>query len=262
MSWVAAGVVGGALITGFMGQESSEDAAHATTQAAEQSAGVQREMYQTTRADLAPYRDVGAPALQRLMYLAGLGGTGTDGQAGSLLKPFSFSNADFEKSPGYEFRKAEGEKAIQRGALARGLDASSATLKNLSRFNQGLASDEFGAAFQRAFSTDAANKQQPFNVLSYLAGTGQNAAAMTGQAGTNMAAGTAQAYTAAGAGQAAAAMSSGAAWNNAIQGGISNYMYQKRYDDMMSRFPVFAGGTPTSNFSYTGTTAAGGYQYG
>lgn len=260
MPWgVAAAAVGGALVSGYMGGEASEDAAHAQTQAAEQSAAVQREMYQTTRSDLAPYRDAGVPALQRLMQMVGIGGDPKSAGYGSLMKDFTL--ADFAKDPGYEFRKAEGEKALERGALARGMNGSTGTLKSLMRFNQGLASEEYGAAYGRY----EAGKSSKFNLLSNLAGTGQNAAAMTGVAGTNMAAGTSQALMAGGAGAAGGIMGSASAWNNAVQGGISNYMYQKRFDDMMSRFPVMSGtpsGTATSNFEYTGTTAAGGNQYG
>lgn len=236
MSWVAAAVVGGSLISGVIGSEASEDAAHASSQAAAGSTAVQREMYNTTRGDLAPYRDAGAPALQRLMQLTGLSGDPKSAGYGSLMKDFTLK--DFMADPGYQFRKAEGEKAIERGAMARGLNMSSATLKNLMRFNQGLASDEYGAAYGRF----EAGKSSKFNLLSYIAGTGQNAAAMTGQAGTNMAAGTSQALATGAAGTAAANMAGAAAINNSIQGGISNYMYQKRFDDMMSRFPVFTPG--------------------
>lgn len=310
-------ILGGALISGFLGDRAASKSAGAISDASNASAAVQREMYQTTRADLAPYREAGVPALQRLMYLIGLpmpndkplaptreqftktepvagdggtlrqmafdprqsgwgqaqggmgrflgGATGkstfdqegfdaattkyneelkaweeaqakqaTDPEFGSLMRPFT--NEDFEKDPGYQFRLDEGEKALERGALARGLNASSATLKNLMRFNQGLASDEYGAAFAR-HDLNRANK---FNMLSYIAGTGQNAAAMTGQAGANMASGVSQAIMAGGAGAAAGYMGSGSAWNNAIQGGLSNMMYQQRFEQMMKRFPVFA----------------------
>lgn len=235
MPWgYAAAAVGGALVSGVMADDTAEDVSHASSQSTQASINAQKEMYQATRGDLAPYRDAGAPALQRLMHLTGIG-TPQSGVAGfgSLTKDFTL--ADFSKDPGYEFRKAEGEKAIARGAKARGLNVSSWTLKNLMRYNQDLASSEFGAAYSRF----EGGKSQKFNVLSYLAGTGQNAAAMTGQAGVNTGAGVSQSILAGGAGQANAAMISGTGWNNAIQGGMANYMYQKRWDDMMSRFPVF-----------------------
>lgn len=260
MPWGFAAVAVATIGAAYISSESAEDAAHATSQAANDSNAVQREVYRTTRADLAPYRDAGAPALQRLMYLSGTGPSDGGQGYGSLTKPFSYSLSDFSKDPGYEFQKAEGEKALDRGALARGNFASTASLKNLMRFNQDLASTQYGAAYNRAFTGDAANKQQSFNVLSYLAGTGQNAAAMTGQAGVNMAAGTANANMAAGAGQAQAALISGQGMNNAIQGGLSNYMYQQRYDAMMQRMPVFGQQPAASSSQPSGLT--GGFESG
>jgi hypothetical protein len=60
-----------------------------------------------------------------------------------------FSNEGLEQDPGYQFRQAEGEKALQRGASAKGLSLSGGALKDLSRFNQGLASEEYGSAYGR-----------------------------------------------------------------------------------------------------------------
>lgn len=50
---------------------------------------------------------------------------------------------NFYKDPGYEFRLAEGQKAIDRVNAARGR-LGGAGIKDLMRFNQGLASDEYG----------------------------------------------------------------------------------------------------------------------
>lgn len=50
----------------------------------------------------------------------------------------------FETSPGYQFRKAEGEKAIRRLASAKGHLGSGAMYKDLMRYGQGLASSEYG----------------------------------------------------------------------------------------------------------------------
>jgi hypothetical protein len=49
----------------------------------------------------------------------------------------------FYKDPGYEFRLAEGQKAIDRINAARGR-LGGAGVKDLIRFNQGTASDEYG----------------------------------------------------------------------------------------------------------------------
>ncbi len=64
----------------------------------------------------------------------------------------------FLNSPDYEFARAEGTRGIERSAAARGGLASGNTLASLSRFNQGLATQNYGNYVNR---------------LSALAGIGQ-----------------------------------------------------------------------------------------
>lgn len=252
MPWGAVAIAGASVVSGVLGADAAEDAANISANATDRSTALQREMYQTTRSDLAPYRDAGSAGLARLMYLTGLGGSDTgDGQYGSLMRDFSMK--DFEKDPGYQFRLEEGEKGLNRAMAARGLANSTPGLRSLMRFNQGFASDEFGKSYARF----EASKGQKFNLLSYLAGTGQNAAAMTGQVGTNTAAGASQAMMQGAAAQGNAALMGGAAWNNAIQGGIGNFMYQQRWDQMMNRFPVLSGPTTTGGINWMNT---GGFE--
>jgi hypothetical protein len=94
---------------------------------------------------------------------------GSQGDA-ALLK--SFTNEDFVKDPGYEFRQAEGEKGINRALAARGGFNSGAALKALDRYNQDYASSEFSNAFNR----DAATKARTFSFLSGASGQGLQAA--------------------------------------------------------------------------------------
>ncbi len=72
---IGAGVLGAgaSLIGGGMAASASRDAA-------QQSAEVQRHMYDTTREDYAPYREVGTSALRKL---AGMYGVGYSGSAGT-----------------------------------------------------------------------------------------------------------------------------------------------------------------------------------
>ena len=77
-------------------------------------------------------RDAGASALQRLQDVI-LGG----------------DMSQLQIDPGFAFRQAEGNKAIERAAAAAGSFGGGANLKDFSRFNQGLASQEFGNAVNR-----------------------------------------------------------------------------------------------------------------
>jgi hypothetical protein len=100
---------------------------------------------------------------------------------GELLR--AFSNEDFVKDPGYEFRMAEGEKGINRSLAARGGFNSGAALKAINRYNQDYASNEFSNAYNR----DAANKARTFSFLSGTAGQGLQAAGSAAGVGQNAA---------------------------------------------------------------------------
>lgn len=240
--WTGLAIAGGSLASGLLGSNASKNAARAQGDAVKDTLQMEREHFDATRNDLAPYRDAGVPALQRLAFLTGTGGDPGQPGHGSLTKNFSLQ--DFAADPGYGFRQQQGEQSLNRAMTARGLSSSTTGLKSLMSFNQDLASQEYGAAFGR----DQANKSNQFNMLSYLAGTGQNASAMTGQIGANMTAGMSGSMLAGGAATAGGIMGSGSAINNSIQGGLGNYMYQKRFDDMMQRMPVFS--SPANSPSY------------
>jgi len=131
-------------------------------------------------------------------------------QFGSLLKDFSLE--DFEKEPGYEFRLGEGEKGINRSALARGLYDSGPTLKALNRFNQDYASGEYGEAWNR----DAAEKSRKYNFLSGIGNTGQVTTQQVGSLGAQNAANQADLITGAGNARAAGIVGGANAWGNAL----------------------------------------------
>lgn len=143
-------------------------------------------------------------------------GAANDPMKGSLLKPFGME--DFQASPAYQFNLSEGEKAINKAAAARGNYYAPGTLQDISKYSQGVASNEF----QNAYSNYNTNMGNIWNRLSTLSGSGQNAAAMTGtnatqvagQIGNNMMSG-ANAQAAGQVGQANAVNSGlGSAYNN------------------------------------------------
>jgi hypothetical protein len=82
----------------------------------------------------------------------------------------------FEADPGYQFRMSEGMKALERSAASRGILQSGQTLKNITRFGQDAASQEYQNAFQRYLR----ERQQKLQPLEYRIGLGQ--AAASGQA--------------------------------------------------------------------------------
>ena len=77
----------------------------------------------------------------------GIGGDQNAADYGSMAKPFGADQ--FQQDPGYAFRQAEGMKALERSASARGNLLSGATMKGIQRFGQDLASQEYQNAAPR-----------------------------------------------------------------------------------------------------------------
>lgn len=76
MSWVAAGVAAGSVASGVISAVGAGKAVDKQRQATEKAVAAQNAQYQTSRADLQPYREAGQAALTRLQKLLGLGAPG------------------------------------------------------------------------------------------------------------------------------------------------------------------------------------------
>ena len=209
-------VVGSAVIGGAASIYSGNKAAGAAEDASKRSDATQRYMYDQSRKDYAPYRDIGVSALDKLGALYGIqrtpeaepspqvnfqgmqglpgggsffdrvgdvfrqvnngnaantgGGANTGNPAQSSYVPADFS--DFYNSPDYQFAYDEGMRATNQSLARQGLSGSGAAMKRLTRFGQGLASQQLG------------NYK---NSLAALAGVGQSATGQLSQLGANTA---------------------------------------------------------------------------
>ena len=107
---------------------------------------------------------------------------------------------NFMTDPGYQFRFEEGQRALERGAAAKGGLLSGGLARKTQRYGQGMASNEYSNVYNR---------------ISNIAGLGQVATNQSGayamNAGQSMGTAAAQGGYAAAAGQQAA----GNAWANA-----------------------------------------------
>ncbi len=110
----------------------------------------------------------------------------------------------------------EGQKAIERSRAARGMLYGGATGKALMRFGQDYGSSEFGNAFNRYM----AQRDQQYNELAGISGTGQTATNQVGQQSVQTGAEIGQNIV--GAGNARASGYVGGA--NAISGGVGQYL--------------------------------------
>lgn len=71
--------------------------------------------------------------------------------------PFRLSAEELYADPGYQFRKSEGENALERLGAARGYTSSGRELREAARYASDLASQEYGAAYERG-SSDLARR--------------------------------------------------------------------------------------------------------
>lgn len=134
----------------------------------------------TAEAAYTPYQTVGVNAINQLAKLYG--------PTGEYTQMPTF--AQLQMDPSYAFREAQGMKALQQSAAARGGLLSGTTLKGIQNYSQGLASTEYGNAYNRFM----ANRLAATQALQGLSGTGFNAAQGIAGAATGTAANLAQNY--------------------------------------------------------------------
>jgi hypothetical protein len=209
---MAIGTATAILGSAVLGAAASRSASKTQAGAAQQAADVQRSQFEQTREDQAPYRQAGYNALANLQSTAG-----------NVPAAFRFGASDYQADPGYAFRLAEGQKALDRQAAARGGLISGGALRAAQRYGQEMGSQEFGNAYNRAltgYNTDVARENQLYNRQAALAGIGQTATNLVGQAGQNYATNVGNLMTGAGAAQAAGQVGMA----NALTGGLGTYL--------------------------------------
>lgn len=202
--------------------KATTQAANISAESSREATQLQREMFNRNIGLQEPFRQSGLAAQNQLLTLLGIrpeppgggGGGGLDGMGGSLIGTPNasgggsgavgggggglnvdpnnpnfgryardFGMADFQADPGYAFRLAEGQKALERNAAARGGLISGAALKAAGRYGQEMGSQEYTNAFNR-YQTNRANQLNP---LQSLAGLGQTSANIMETAGQNFA---------------------------------------------------------------------------
>jgi len=245
---VAAAVIGSAVVGGVMASDAAGDAADASSAASAASVGEQRRQYDLSRADQAPYLAAGTGAVNRLG--AGVAAGGEFGAA----TPFDF-RYDQNTDPGYAFRFSEGMKGLERSAAARGGLLSGATLRGITRYGQDMGSQEYQNAFNRyttGFNANTGERNQLYNRLAGVAGTGQTATNQIGAQGANMASNIGNAYMNNAANQGKAAMAAAGIRTSAF-GGAANALGR-----MYGRNPYGVGQQLSNQYGYENVYGAGG----
>lgn len=207
-AWVAAAVIGAGALGAGATIYAAGKASDAQTNAANTAAQTSLHMYDTTRGDLSSYRDAGAAATTELQS-----------RLPFLTSPIVMDQANLEKTPGYQFNRTQGLKAVQNSAAARGLGVSGASLKGAATFATGLAD----STYQNQFANENTNRTNAYDRLKGLVTIGENAAAQTGAAGTSAATTAANAQIGAGNAQAAGANATGSAISG-FSNNVGGYM--------------------------------------
>jgi hypothetical protein len=161
--------------TGGGATGAAREAAQISNAAAERDLALRTRMYEEGIARQKPFYEAGVNALPQ--YVSGI-------QAGGELVR-GFTPADFTTDPGYAFRLAEGQKALDRQAAARGGLISGGALRAAQRYGQEMGSQEFGNAYNRFRETQGLRR----NALAGVAGYGPTAATSMNAAGQNYATG-------------------------------------------------------------------------
>jgi hypothetical protein len=171
----AAAILGSAVIGGAVASRGASKASRAQTQAADQAAQLQREIFERQTELQEPFRQAGITSQNELMRMLGLGGeAGTPGY-GSIGAPFTAEQ--MQADPGYAFRLAEGEKALGRMQAARGQYLGGGAIRAGARYGQEMGSQEYMNAFNRAQALMGTR----LGALGSLYGAGQAAAQQVGQ---------------------------------------------------------------------------------
>lgn len=163
--------VAGTLLSSIIGAGGSYFASKAQQNAANDALNLQRYMYDTSRADLAPWRTAGTNALNRIQQLTTPGDT------------------SFTADPGYQWRLSQGEQSINRAMTPRQSFDSGATLKALQNYAQNTASSEYDKVLDRQFRLAGLGQSGTSQGVSLNQNFGNNAANTMMNAGNARASG-------------------------------------------------------------------------
>lgn len=226
----AAITAGGALLASNSASKAASKSAQASQNATDQATAEQRRQYDQSRADYAPYLQVGTGALNQLAGLYGIPnsqqgqaqtqqygsnqtlqrpglqgrygalgdlqvpeptiGTGQEGAAQMVPQSAAGSMAGFFQSPDYQFRLNEGARALTARNAALGIQDSGAAQRSAIQYAGNLASGEFNNYANRLSALAGVGQTTAQN----NAALGQNYAGAVGQLGINNAQNLASSY--------------------------------------------------------------------
>ena len=231
MSFVTAALItgGGALLGGYMSGQAAKAGAQTQADAMRESARLQKEMFDIQNQQQAPYREAGYSALSDIT-----------GMKPYLTQKFGPEQFAAGMDPGYAFRLAQGQRALQAQQNQAGGLIGGNALAAMQDYTQGQASQEYQNAFNR-FQTQRGNI---YNTLAGIAGLGQTSLGQTGQLTGTTAQGVGNAIAGAGTALGAGQVAMGNALGGGVQGAGNAYMLSQ----LLGQRNPLASPTSGSNF--------------
>jgi hypothetical protein len=231
MTWVTVAYVGAgaSLASGYMQGEAAKKGAESIAAGTRYAADINKQMFDVTNENLRPYREQGQLTLKDLMT-----------RMPELTRSYTAEDFNQGIDPGYQFRLAQGQKALENQYNRGGGLISGNVMQGMQDYTQGQASQEFGAAFGR----NAATQTNIFNRLKGIADMGLGATGTTAEAATRTGESMGSAAIAGGQAQAAGQIGQAKAYGNTLQG-MANYATLPYYMQQPGQQPTQPGyGTP------------------
>ena len=222
------GSVASSVIGGAMSSKASKSAANQQAQTAQQQMELQKQIFDTQNAQLAPQRAAGYTALNQIgallpgqytQYDSEGNPIGTATGTGYLTNQFTNQDLNANLAPNYAWQLGQGQAALGNQLNVGGGLVSGNTLKAMQDYSQNFA----GNAYQQAFANYQTQRGNIYNTLASIAGIGQSAQNASNTLATNYGTNTANLATGAAAAQAAGTVGSANAWAQGL-GGAANQL--------------------------------------
>lgn len=256
------GSIAGGLVSGLMSSDAASNAADVQANTAAQQMALQKQIFDTQNAQLAPQRGLGYSGVNNINALLGgqyqtydsQGNVAKDAQGNPIMQTGSdylthqFNNQDLNSNlaPNYQWQLGQGQQALNAQNNATGGLVGGNSLKSMQDYTQNFA----GNAYQNAFSNYNTQRGNIYNTLASIAGIGQSAQNATNTAASNYGTNVGNLATGSAAAQGAGMVGSA----NALGGAFQNA------GNMYSLGQILGGGNQTFG-SGTGN-AAGGISWG
>ena len=169
MSWIAAAVLGGSVVSGLLGANASSSAAGQQAGAANNATAMQQGMFNTIQGNMAPYMQQGQQSLSQLGgYMNASTSGGAGGQPG-LLHSFNASDLNANLAPNYQFQLGQGMGMLSNQNAATGGAGGGNAFTGEQAYVQNTAQN----AYQNAYNNYNNNQQNIYSRLGNLASLGQ-----------------------------------------------------------------------------------------